>query len=219
MWRTFLRNYKYFSCQWNCLLLLLEGCKNHYRKENNSVGTSLISEFYKPCYPVGMHLLLARMLESLAGCLTELCASDFYWIFFSFRVSLMFQLRYQFPGFFQAVFQANENPPAQIFPEQLLNLIIWVKFNVWGTFLWNYKYFSCQWSCLLLLLEGCKNHYRKENNSVGTSLISEFYKPCYPVRVHLLFARMLESLAGCLTELCASNFYWIFFSFRVSLMF
>ena len=26
--------------------------------------------------------VLARMLDSLAGCLTELCASDFYWIFF-----------------------------------------------------------------------------------------------------------------------------------------
>ena len=54
---------------------------------------------------------------------TELCASDFYWIFFSFRLSLIFQLRYQFPVFFQAAFQADENPPAQIFPEQLSNLI------------------------------------------------------------------------------------------------
>ena len=31
-----------------------------------------------------------KMLESLAGCLTELCTSDFYWIFFSFRLSLIF---------------------------------------------------------------------------------------------------------------------------------
>ena len=38
---------------------------------------------------------------------------------------------------------------------------------MWGTFLSNYKQFSCQSSCLLLLLEVCKNHYRKENNSVG----------------------------------------------------
>ena len=38
-----------------------------------------------------------------------------------------------------------------------------------GTFLSNYKYFSCQSSCLLLLLEICKNHYRKENISVGGS--------------------------------------------------
>ena len=30
------------------------------------------------------------MLESLAACLIELSASDFYWIFFSFRLSLIF---------------------------------------------------------------------------------------------------------------------------------
>ena len=40
---------------------------------------------------------------------------------------------------------------------------------MWGTFLSNYKYFSCQSSCLLLLLEVCKNHYKKENISVGSS--------------------------------------------------
>ena len=38
MWRTFLSNYKYFSCQSSCLLLLLEISKDHYRKENISVG-------------------------------------------------------------------------------------------------------------------------------------------------------------------------------------
>ena len=32
-------------------------------------------------------------------------------------------------------------------------------------------------------------------------------------------SRMLDSLAGCLTGICASNFYWIFFSFRLSLIF
>ena len=40
---------------------------------------------------------------------------------------------------------------------------------MWGTFLSNYKYFSCQSSCLLLLLEVCKNHCKKENISVGGS--------------------------------------------------
>ena len=39
---------------------------------------------------------------------------------------------------------------------------------MWGTFLSNHKYFSCQSSYLLLLLEVSKNHYRKEN-SVGCS--------------------------------------------------
>ena len=38
---------------------------------------------------------------------------------------------------------------------------------MWGTFLANYKYFSCQSSCPLLLLEVCKNLYKKENTSVG----------------------------------------------------
>ena len=38
---------------------------------------------------------------------------------------------------------------------------------MWGTFLSKYKHFSCQSICLLLLLEVCKNHYWKENNSVG----------------------------------------------------
>ena len=37
------------------------------------------------------------------------------------------------------------------------------------TFLLNYKYFSCQSSCLLLLLEVYKDHYKKENISVGGS--------------------------------------------------
>ena len=29
-------------------------------------------------------------------------------------------------------------------------------------------YFSCQWSCLLLLLEVCKNYYKKENSVSGS---------------------------------------------------
>ena len=37
---------------------------------------------------------------------------------------------------------------------------------MWGTFLSNYKHFSCQSSCLLLLLTVGKNHYRKESISV-----------------------------------------------------
>ena len=52
-----------------------------------------------------------KILESLAGCLTELCTSDFYWIFSSFQRPLIFSLRYQFPTFFQTAFQADEHPP------------------------------------------------------------------------------------------------------------
>ena len=40
MWETFTSNYKHFSCQTSCLLLLLEVCKNHYKKEKTSVGGS-----------------------------------------------------------------------------------------------------------------------------------------------------------------------------------
>ena len=40
MWGAFVSNYKYFSCQSNCLLLLSEVCKNHYKEENISVGGS-----------------------------------------------------------------------------------------------------------------------------------------------------------------------------------
>ena len=40
MWATFLSSYKYFSCQTNCLLLLLKICKNQYNKENTRVGGS-----------------------------------------------------------------------------------------------------------------------------------------------------------------------------------
>ena len=43
--------------------------------------------------------------------------------FFSFRLPLIFQLRYQFPAFFQAAFQVDENPSAQTFSKQLSNLL------------------------------------------------------------------------------------------------
>ena len=40
MWKTFPSNYRYFRWQSSCLLLLLEVCKNHYKKENISAGGS-----------------------------------------------------------------------------------------------------------------------------------------------------------------------------------
>ena len=51
----------------------------------------------------------------------------------------------------------------------ILALLSVPRVNMWGTFQSNYKHFSCQSSCLLLLLEVCKNHYRKENVSIGSS--------------------------------------------------
>ena len=59
-----------------------------------------------------------------------------------------------------------------VFFDILASLLIsrnFPEFNAWGTFLSNYKHFSCQSSCLLLLLKYCKNHYRKEKISVDGS--------------------------------------------------
>ena len=72
-------------------------------------------------------------------------------------------------AFFQVAFEADQKPtkdtPRTIIKCDDINLSLMFE----GTFLSNYKHFSCQSSCLLLLLEVCKNHYRKENISVGGS--------------------------------------------------
>ena len=47
-------------------------------------------------------------LESLAGCITNLCASDFYWIFFSFQIHFIFQFCYRFLAFFKCFFNPEE---------------------------------------------------------------------------------------------------------------
>ena len=44
---------------------------------------------------------------------------------------------------------------------------------MWATFLLNYKYFSYQSSCLLSLLEVCKNHYEKENSGASSKQYRE----------------------------------------------
>ena len=51
--------------------------------------------------------VLSRMLESLAGCLTELCAPDFYWIFFSFRLFIFSYSSFfiDFPRFYKRYFR------------------------------------------------------------------------------------------------------------------
>ena len=54
-------------------------------------------------------------------------------------------------------------------PRTIIKFDYIIKFNVWGTVLSNYKYSSCQSSCLLLLLEVFQNYYRKENISIGGS--------------------------------------------------
>ena len=53
------------------------------------------------------YCILPRMLKSLAGCLTELSASDFYWIFFSFRLSWYSSFAINFPRFFKWLFRAT----------------------------------------------------------------------------------------------------------------
>ena len=40
MWETFQPNYEYFSCQSSSRWLLLQVCKNNYKKENIGVGGS-----------------------------------------------------------------------------------------------------------------------------------------------------------------------------------
>ena len=45
-----------------------------------------------------------RILETLAVCLTELCASDFYWVFFLWYSSFVINL----PRFFEVAFQADD---------------------------------------------------------------------------------------------------------------
>ena len=69
---------------------------------------------------------------------------------------------------FSSGIPGDEHPPAQIFLEQLSNFIIYLKFNVWGTFLSHYKYFSCQSRWLLSLLQVCKS-LKQRKISVGGS--------------------------------------------------
>ena len=49
-----------------------------------------------------------------------------YWFLLNFFFISAFSdiLAYQFLAFFEAAFQADENPPALTFPEQILNVII-----------------------------------------------------------------------------------------------
>ena len=81
--------------------------------------------------------------------------------FFSFRLPLIFYLRYQFPAFFRPM-KILINRHSQN------NYQIWLlKLNsVCVTLLSIFQYFSCQSSKLLLLSEVCENHERG-NTSVG----------------------------------------------------
>ena len=49
-----------------------------------------------------------KMLESLAGCLTELCTSDFYWIFFHFGFLWYSSFINDFPRFYKPYFRPME---------------------------------------------------------------------------------------------------------------
>ena len=57
------------------------------------------------CRVCWIPLVRSRMLDSLFGCLRELCASDFHWIFFSFWLSLIFSFAINFPRFFKRHFR------------------------------------------------------------------------------------------------------------------
>ena len=54
------------------------------------------------------HRIAARILQRLAVCLTELSASDFYWMFFSFRLSWYFSFIINFPRFFKRLFRPTK---------------------------------------------------------------------------------------------------------------
>ena len=89
-----------------------------------------------------------------------------------------------------------------------------------GVFPWNLRNFSkhlvlrntagcCFRSLLLKLLY--------EKNRTWTKDLNLLY--CYSTertqKIFSVSSRMLDSLAGCLTELRASDFYWMLFSFRL----
>ena len=56
------------------------------------------------------YMVLTRMLDSLAGCLMELCASDFYWTFFFISALSDILASLLISRVFIRVFQADENP-------------------------------------------------------------------------------------------------------------
>ena len=63
----------------------------HERTDNKTFQNTnhLLEEEKMKTFVIYLIYIKPRMLESLAGCLTELSASDFYLIFFSFRLSLI----------------------------------------------------------------------------------------------------------------------------------
>ena len=72
---------------------------------------------------------------------------NFLFILASFNILALLSMSHNFSNNFSGWWKSS----SYTFPEQLSNLI-------------SYKS-----SCLLLLLEVCKNHYKKENISVGSS--------------------------------------------------
>ena len=68
-------------------------------------------------------LLQPRMLEMLAGCLTELCASHFYWIFFHFGFLWYSSFVINFPRFFKRYFRPMKILPLR-YPQN--NYQIWL---------------------------------------------------------------------------------------------
>ena len=106
-------------------------------------------------------MVRARILESLNGCLTELCASDFYWIFFSsFAIS--------FPRFSKGLFK-----PMNILQlrHSQNNWQVWLdKLNLmWEELSYQIINTSAVNQAVIWLVEVCKNHYKKEKISVGGS--------------------------------------------------
>ena len=66
----------------------------------------------------------SRILNSLAGCVTELCASYFYWFFFFILAFFDILASLLISRVFWSGFSDRWESPAWAFPEQLSNLIM-----------------------------------------------------------------------------------------------
>ena len=82
--------------EWEQSVKIVElSCKSSYKEWKNesqfvidSLSKKIMSIFSKN--GLNFPKVISWILESLDGCFTEICASDFYRVFFSFGLSLIF---------------------------------------------------------------------------------------------------------------------------------
>ena len=155
---------KWFSCKFHGIVIFLDFFTNGFiiclfhiwfKKSLNGVKQelSVLKSEFNSSKEVRELMWMSHGVMHFCFLLNFVLISAFFDILASLSISRVFS----------SVISGRWKYP-QIFPEQLSNLIIWI--NVWGAFLSNYKYFSCESSCLLLLLEVCKNHYKNQKSSL-----------------------------------------------------